>query len=132
MDEVEELAKAMYEKCKENRSVGSHWDFQQPHTQERFRNYARAALAHLSKPKPPEPKDEWREAIEQVVGHIWTEVGRPSLTDSILAAIAPLREKANYTVAQDWRDEAYRQEKRADAAEAKLARIEGAMREDGT
>ena len=92
MDEVEKLARAIYEA---RHGIGK-WLGTTEAGRECYRKDARAALAHLKKPKPPEPKDEWREAIAALVNQsriadIPTAV--MPFVDKLLAAIAPLRER---------------------------------------
>lgn len=77
-------------------------------------------------PAPPEPADEWREAIED--GMLRSRDYK-SLPDAILAAIAPLREKLEKD-ARNWKFVAECEKKanatdrrRAEAAEAKLRRL---------
>jgi hypothetical protein len=130
-NQVESLARAMYEV----RGNGD-WPHIPRSTQIWYADLARAALAHLN-PKPPEPKDEWREAILEVFEDLPLEGGSfEATTDAILAAIAPLREALEkaaegtdiaqatqdfgYEVAAEWRDK-YEAEKKISAQWAKAA-----------
>lgn len=133
MTDEESLAKAIYESDFPHAPTDA-WPMKlSPACTDRYFHLARAAIAHLQ-PKPPEPKDEWREAIAGVVERRRDFALQVRFVDQVLAAIAPLREalekkhadelkslnNPGYVVAAEWRDK-YEAEKKISAQFAKSA-----------